>query len=339
MSYKVVKDHLMWEVGVVGNLLALAEVLMATGSFGLAALNTIISGSVTADQLIAAHNGVTLGAVKAGVTLPVSIAAAVSVTETHPIAGTSANTVQTAMQNALSVQGVELESISNTAKATLISAATTALNDANSIDISNHPTSMSVTETNPLSTISTTGHPTSVTITGTVPVSIAGTVDVAQVGHGFVHWASGTGSNVFDIHKSDGTSTGYTESVITRTPNGVQAYILEADRIAYRGSTVIYNATQGHWQVIQMGITPGYSLMNLAIPGIADGVIVDFPSYSGSTVFGGWTIRRNDGTLLLNQSFSSVNPTTPRAGQDFLNHNGKAVQLVSGTNWIEIRTQ
>ena len=79
MSYKVVKDHLMWELGVVGNLLALAEVLMATGSFGLAALNSIISGSISADQLIAAHNGVTLGGVKAGVTLPVSLPVAAGV--------------------------------------------------------------------------------------------------------------------------------------------------------------------------------------------------------------------------------------------------------------------
>jgi hypothetical protein len=81
MSYKVVKDHLMWEVGVVGVLLAAAEVLMATGSFGLSVLNTIIGGSITADQLIAAHQpkDVNIVSVKAGVTVPVSLPVAAGV--------------------------------------------------------------------------------------------------------------------------------------------------------------------------------------------------------------------------------------------------------------------
>jgi hypothetical protein len=107
------------------------------------------------------------------------------------------------------------------------------------------------------------------------------------------------------------------------------------------------NYTGDLWQyagrrIIRWGGGPTSTswILPQTVPGsTVTGVIVDFPNYTGSTVYGGWSIRRDDGALLLNQSYKSVNPVTPRAGQDFLNHNGKAVQLVSGTDWVEIRMQ
>ena len=192
MSYKVVKDHLMWEVGVIGNLLALAEVLMATGSFGLAVLNTLIGGAVTSDQLVAAHQlrdkDVTLVGVQQNLHVPVNITKVAGTTLGVDGVPIDSGDVQTGVQNALTVQDVRVINAPGTSLTTGVTGSVGVINAPNTtlatsghpthltvgnavdpsgaaipLDTSGHPTSVSVSN-HPVHPT----HPTSTTITGTV---------------------------------------------------------------------------------------------------------------------------------------------------------------------------
>jgi len=284
----------------------------ATGVTAMGSLNTTMGNAVvSADagvvavdaataQALLATTALTAVAVNTGLNTTAQVANTVVVgLNTAEIASKSFaptnNTYNNNTTQTVSVGNVGIGSISATAKATIVSAVTSALNDATGIDVDvgnhpTHPTSMSVTETNPLTTIATTGHPTPaahptsidvniVEVAGTqlntaaVPISGASgglaagdaaaiataiggtTLQVAQKGRGIIHWSTGAGTSTTNYDIIE--SNGVNTGFNQRVYSvHLQRLLTTDDRYDFLGAEVVWNSASPAWEVLRPPVAP-----------------------------------------------------------------------------------